>query len=109
MPYLVAASPAVRRGWLNPVETYSRLVADGLLAESGGRLSVAAAGVLGWSFVAIFHVIVDAVGQAMRSDAKVDGLIAVLRPQIDAALDVLEHGLGDAPAPSGPQLRGDLP
>jgi AcrR family transcriptional regulator len=109
MPYLVATSPAVRRGWLSLVESYSRLIADRLLVETAGQLPAAAAGMLGWSFVTIFHVIVDAVGQAMRTEARVDELIAGLRPQIDAAIDILECGLGDTPGRSGVQPRGDQP
>jgi|ERR1700722_1372306 len=106
MPYLVATSPTVRRGWLNLLESYSRLIADRLTAASEGKLSTVAARMLGWSFVAIFHVIVDAVGEAMRKATGMKALIARLRPEVDAAIDVLERGLGAAPGPSAIHPQG---
>jgi AcrR family transcriptional regulator len=101
MPYLVATSPTVRRGWLSLLESYSRLIADRLVVASGQKLSAVAASMLGWSFVAIFHTIVDAIGEAMRAETAINELIPKLRPQVDAAIDILEHGLGAAPGPSG--------
>ena len=93
MPYLIAANPAVRRGWLAWLERYSRIVADTLVADSGGALSAATAGVLGWTLMSVFAVIVDSVSETVRSGGEVAALTARLRPEIDAAIDLLERGL----------------
>jgi AcrR family transcriptional regulator len=94
MPYLVATSSVVRRGWLALVERYSRIVAEALVARGDGHLGTVTAGAIGWAVVAIFAVIVHAVGETVRDDGDVEALIGRLRPQIDAALDLLDHGLG---------------
>jgi AcrR family transcriptional regulator len=93
MPYLIVTSPTVRRGWLSLVERFSRIAANALVERTGGRLPEATSGILGWSIVSIFTVIIEAVGVSVRDEDNVDDLIVRLRPQIDQAIDVLEHGL----------------
>jgi len=91
MPYLVATSAPLRRHWLAVAERHGRAVADALVADSKGALSLAEAKVLATSLVGVFAVIIDEIGQTMTSDGDVVARIKTLRHEIDSALERMAH------------------
>ena len=96
LPYLINVSPVLRRAWLAALERYANAIADVLIEENAGTLSPLAAKVLGFSIVAIFSGILDAVGQATTQRTNVGTLAETLRAQIDDALDRIAEGLNSA-------------
>ena len=61
-------------------------------------MSLTEAKVLGMALMAVFAVIIDEVGLAMKSDGDVRARITALRPEIESALDRMAGGfrLADA-------------
>jgi AcrR family transcriptional regulator len=92
MPYLVATSAALRRHWLAVVERHSHAIARALVADSGRTLSLPEAKILGASLVAVFAVIIDEIGQSMKTGADTSARIETLRQQTDSALDQMAKG-----------------
>jgi AcrR family transcriptional regulator len=93
MPYLIATSPSMRRHWLAVSERHANAMAGAIVAEGGGAIALPAAKILGLSLVAVFAVIVDEVGQAMKNDADLTKTLAALQVHVDYALDQLAEGL----------------
>jgi AcrR family transcriptional regulator len=93
MPYLVAASPAIRRHWLAVAERHAHAVAHALVEESGGTLALPTAKILGLALTAVFSVILDEIGQAMVKGDDLKGVIKSLRAQVDDALDRIAAGI----------------
>jgi AcrR family transcriptional regulator len=94
LPYLINTSPALRRAWLEALDRYASAIADVLVEDGRGALSAPAAKVLGFSIVAIFHVIIDEIGKGMkRGTEDWRTVIGSLRSQVDDAVDRLAHGL----------------
>ncbi|HTB65116.1 MAG TPA: TetR/AcrR family transcriptional regulator [Steroidobacteraceae bacterium] len=91
MPYLVATSAPLRRHWLAVAERHGRAVAEALVADSKGALSLTEAKVLATSLVGVFAVIIDEIGQTMTSDGDVVARIKTLRHEIDSALERMAH------------------
>jgi hypothetical protein len=92
MPYLVATCPTIRRHWLALMERYAHVVAAALVAQSGGKLPLASAKVLGGALMSVFAVIVDELGQTMADDAPVLPRLKALRRQIERAIDQMANG-----------------
>jgi AcrR family transcriptional regulator len=92
MPYLVATSPTLRRHWLAVAERHGHALARALVTDSGGKLSLPEAKILGSALVAVFAVIVDELGQTMKDGGDVSALIEALRPQVESALHRMANG-----------------
>lgn len=99
MPYLIATNATVRRGWLNLVERFSRIIADAILVRDD-RVAPGAAAVAGWAIMGVFVLIVDATGCAERDGEPVEVFLARLRPQVEGALEFLGRGLDHGGLPS---------
>jgi AcrR family transcriptional regulator len=91
MPYLVATSASLRRHWLALAERHGHAVARALVANGNGALSLPEAKILGASLVAVFSVIIDEVGQTMKTGGGVSALIDALRHQVEGALDRMSN------------------
>jgi AcrR family transcriptional regulator len=98
MPFLVATSAPLRRHWLAVAERHAHAIAQALADEGHGAMSLIEAKVLGMALMAVFAVIIDEVGLAMKSDGDVRARITALRPEIESALDRMAGGfrLADA-------------
>jgi AcrR family transcriptional regulator len=92
MPYLVATSAALRRHWLAVVERHGHAVAHALIADGNATLSLPEAKILGASLLAVFAVILDELGQTMKSGGDVLARIESLRHQVDGAFDRMADG-----------------
>jgi AcrR family transcriptional regulator len=93
MPYLVATNSAVRSHWLAVSDRHARAVARQLVLESGGTLSTVAAKIMANSLLAVFGVIVDEMGSALKDDGDPKTLLKRLRREVDEALTRLAGGL----------------
>ena len=93
LPYLINASPSLRRAWLAAVERYAGAVAKVLIEESGGALPPLAAKLLGFSVVGIFSFIIDEIGRARTQDANIETLFKRLFVQVDDAVDRIAPAL----------------
>ena len=94
MPHLVAVGPALRRHWLEMVERHTHVVANVLVEQSVGTLSMPTAKILAFSLTAVFTVIIDEFGQATKTGkANRKAVLNALRTQIDEALDRIATGL----------------
>jgi hypothetical protein len=100
MPYLVATSAPLRRHWLAVSERHGQAIARELVEEGGDTLSLPEAKVLGAALIAVFAVIIDEVGQVMKTDGDLAARIETLRPQVDGALDRMAGGFKTARATS---------
>ena len=87
MPYLVATSAPLRRHWLAVAERYGNAIARELVAASNGAISPTEGKVLGAALIAVFAVIIDEIGQTMRTDGDLSARIKNLRHEVDSALD----------------------
>jgi AcrR family transcriptional regulator len=92
MPYLVATSASLRRHWLRVAEGHGHAVARALVASSSGALALPEAKILGASLVAVFAMIIDELGQTMKTGGDVLALIETLRHQVECALDRMANG-----------------
>jgi AcrR family transcriptional regulator len=96
LPYLVGTSAAVRRAWLEALERYAGAIADVLVADGKGGLAPPVAKVVGFSIVAVFHMIIDEIGKGMkRGKENWPARFRSLRSQVDDAVDRMAHGLND--------------
>ena len=93
MPALIAASPALRRYWLEMGERHARAVAGALVAHHRPRLAPASARVLAIALTGVFAVIVDELGRALAAGRDPRATLRALRRPVDAALDQLAAGL----------------
>jgi AcrR family transcriptional regulator len=96
LPYLINISPTLRRAWLEAVDRYAYAMARALVEDSGGALSRPTAKILGLCIVAVFSVIIDEVGHAVKEGADIGALFETLRVQVDNALDRIAEGLPSA-------------
>jgi AcrR family transcriptional regulator len=93
LPYLINASPSLRRAWLAAVERYAGAIAEVLVEESAGALLPLASKLLGFSVVAIFSLIIDEIGRARTQDANIETLFKRLFVQVDDAVDRIAPAL----------------
>jgi hypothetical protein len=68
-------------------------VAAAIVTESRGVIALPTAKVLSLSLLAVFAVIIDELGQAMKNDVDLQKVLAALRVQVEQALDQLAKGL----------------
>jgi AcrR family transcriptional regulator len=94
LPYLINTSAALRRAWLEALDRYAGAIADILLEDGDDAPSSPVAKVLAFAIVAVFHVIIDEIGQGMKRGTK-DWRVLTrpLRLQIDDAVDRMAHTL----------------
>jgi AcrR family transcriptional regulator len=93
LPYLINASPSLRRAWLAALERYAGAIAGVLVEESAGGVSPLASKLLGFSVVAIFSFVIDEIGRARRQDASMGALFKRLHVQVDDAVDRIAPAL----------------
>jgi hypothetical protein len=94
MPHLVAVSPALRRHWLEMVERHTHVVANVLVEQSEEALPMPTAKMLAFTLTAVFTVIIDEFGQAMKTGkASRKPVLNALHTQVDAAFDRIAAGL----------------
>lgn len=93
LPSLIQVSPALRRAWLDATDRHASSVARALVETSGGALSAAVARVLAAAILAIFVVIIDDIGKAVRAGSTRRAAIQRLRPEVDAAVARLAPAL----------------
>jgi len=93
LPCLIQVSPTLRRAWLEALDRYAGSLALAL-GECGARaVSPPVARVLAAAILAVFAMIVDEVGRAMKSGGSVRSVIKKLRGQVDDALERLAPAL----------------
>jgi AcrR family transcriptional regulator len=94
LPYLINTSPALRRAWLEALERYAGAIADVLVGDGNGTLPPPVAKVLGFSIVAVFHMIIDEIGKGMKREAEDwPARFRSIGSQVDDAIDRMGHGL----------------
>ena len=93
LPCLIQVSPTLRRAWLEALDRYAASLAVALADRSPRAVSPPVARVLAAAIRAVFAMIIDEVGGAMKSDASVRAVIKKLRGQVDDALERLAPAL----------------
>jgi AcrR family transcriptional regulator len=92
LPCLMNSSPQVRRFWLEALDRYASSIAKVVVAESGGKVSLLASRLLGFSIVTLFSMIIEEIGRATLRGADMRSLNK-LHKQIDDAVDRLAPAL----------------
>jgi AcrR family transcriptional regulator len=91
MPFLVVTSPAVRRHWLALLDEYANAMANALSTKHSG-VSFLAAKLLARSIVAIYGLVIDEVGDAIRKREPHSKRIRQIRPQILLSIQQISSG-----------------